>query len=429
MSLSGNEFSLIGMCLKDRVAFTRCYEAGVKAADIYDPKLKVIYETMLALQDQGAVPDLITVMGELFGKNELFKNPAEFISLTEESPISENADYFIGKVKEESTRRKLKEIFSDTGSGLLDDNIKPEKVLESFNGKVAGLEQSASESVLDTKKLTAKLLSKLTNILEGDGIKSISSGFSVIDDFLTFHPNDLIIFGGRPAMGKTAMMVNLILNILKSGKNAAVFSLEMTSDQITERFISMIGRIPAIKFRTGDFTEDETDRLMYSLEAFSKDFDNQLFVDDTAGVTLEHIRMRCRAIKRKHGLDFVAIDYLQLMGGDGTEFSRERELAKISAGLKGLAKELEVPVFVLSQINRGVEGRPDKRPKMSDLRESGSIEQDADAVIFIYRDKYYNEKNGDDFTEIIISKNRHGSLGVAKLGFDGTKMQFSELGE
>ena len=262
------------------------------------------------------------------------------------------------------------------------------------------------------------------------GITGVPSGFIELDNITSgFQSSDLLILAARPAMGKTALALNFAAHAaIHSKKFVAFFSLEMSSHQLMQRMLSTAARIEAGKFRHGNLTPEELDRLYNEAANFNTD---RLMLDDTASISLSDLRSRARKMKRERGCDLIIIDYLQLMTagpGLGAKSSREGEVGYISRGLKGLAKELECPVIALAQLNRGLEQRPDKRPKSSDLRESGSIEQDADLVMFVYRDEYYNKESPDKgIAELIIGKNRHGATDVVKLAFQAEFTAFHNL--
>jgi replicative DNA helicase len=264
----------------------------------------------------------------------------------------------------------------------------------------------------------------------GEGLTGIPTGFVDFDSLTSgFQPSDLVILAARPAMGKTSLALNFASHAaLNAKKHVAFFSLEMSSSQLMQRLLATAARIEAHKFRNGQLTSDELDRLYQEAAHFNTE---RLMLDDTASISLADLRSRCRKMKRERGCDMIIIDYLQLMTagpGLGAKASREGEVGYISRGLKGLAKELACPVIALAQLNRGLEQRPDKRPKTSDLRESGSIEQDADMVMFVYRDEYYNKESTEKgIAEVIIGKNRHGPTETVKLAFQAEFTAFHNL--
>ena len=272
-------------------------------------------------------------------------------------------------------------------------------------------------------------IDKLYNSKSG-AVTGIATGFSDFDRITTgLQKSDLIIVAGRPAMGKTSFAMNIAENAaVKGGASVAVFSMEMSGEQLATRLISSLGRVNANKIRTGQLDDDD---WQYVIKAVDQLKDSNIFIDDTPALTSTELRSRVRRIARSnHGLDLVVIDYLQLMQGSGKASSENRatEIAEISRSLKAMAKEMNIPVIALSQLNRSLESRPNRRPVMSDLRESGSIEQDADIIVFIYRDEVYNEESPDRGTaEIILGKQRHGSIGTVKVAFHGEYTRFDNL--
>jgi replicative DNA helicase len=260
-------------------------------------------------------------------------------------------------------------------------------------------------------------------------VTGIPTGFNDFDVKTTGLQNsDLIIVAGRPAMGKTSFAMNIAEHAaVKQGKSVAVFSMEMAGEQLATRLISSLGRINSNKVRTGQLEEDDWQYLIKAVEQLKE---SNIFIDDTPALTPTELRSRVRRIARIHGLDLIVIDYLQLMQGSGKSASENRatEISEISRSLKAMAKEMNVPVIALSQLNRSLEQRPNKRPVMSDLRESGAIEQDADIIVFIYRDEVYNEESPDrGVAEIILGKQRHGSIGTVKVAFQGEFTRFDNL--
>jgi len=260
-----------------------------------------------------------------------------------------------------------------------------------------------------------------------ESITGIATGFNLFDEKTSgLQRSDLIIIAGRPSMGKTSFAMNIAENAaLHNERSVAVFSMEMPGEQLALRMMSSLGRIDSHNLRTGRLDDHDWPRLISSVNMLSK---SKLFIDDTPALTPTELRARTRRLKREHGIDLVIIDYLQLMQVAGTTENRATEISEISRSLKALAKELQVPVIALSQLNRSVEQRPDKRPVMSDLRESGSIEQDADVILFIYRDEVYNPESADKgVAELLIRKQRNGPIGMVKLAFLGQYTRFENL--
>lgn len=262
----------------------------------------------------------------------------------------------------------------------------------------------------------------------GDEITGVPTGFNELNKLIGgWQPSDLVILAARPGMGKTAFALNCAANAARAGKNVVIFTLEMTKEQLMSRVLSSESRVDSSRLRRGDLNEDEVDRLTQGVRQLNEISVN-MGIDETPGVSLMELRSRCRRYHKEVGIDMIVIDYLQLMSGSAKADSREREISEISMGLKELAKELNVPIIALAQLNRGPDARPDKRPKISDLRESGSMEQDADMILFIYRDEYYNPSSEDQgIAELLVAKNRHGSTMTIKLAFQPNFVSFQNL--
>ncbi|HZA28283.1 MAG TPA: replicative DNA helicase, partial [Gammaproteobacteria bacterium] len=278
------------------------------------------------------------------------------------------------------------------------------------------------------KELLTKALARIDALFQQDSpITGVATGFTDFDQLTAgLQPSDLIIVAGRPSMGKTAFAMNIAEQAtIKEGRVIAIFSMEMPGEQVAMRLMSSLGRIDQHKIRTGKLSDDDWPRLTSAIGILSS---AKMFIDDTPALTPGELRARCRRIAREHSLGLVIIDYLQLMQVPGTKENRATEISEISRSLKSLAKELNVPIVALSQLNRSLEQRPDKRPRMADLRESGAIEQDADVIVFIYRDEVYDEASPDKgMAEIIISKQRNGPIGTVRLTFLGQYTRFENF--
>ena len=294
--------------------------------------------------------------------------------------------------------------------------------------QIAERESRGRKGFQPMRDLLMKALDRIDQLFQQDNpITGVATGYYELDGMTSgLQPSDLIIVAGRPSMGKTAVAINIAQNAaVKEGTAVAVFSMEMPAEQLALRMISSIGRIDQHKVRTGKLADDDWPRLTHAVGVLSE---VKLFIDDTPALTPGDLRARCRRLAREHGIGMVVIDYLQLMQVPGNTENRATEISEISRSLKALAKELEVPVIALSQLNRSLEQRSDKRPVMSDLRESGAIEQDADLIMFIYRDEVYNEDSPDKgVAEIIIGKQRNGPIGTRKLRFFGEYTTFENL--
>ncbi|NMD72479.1 replicative DNA helicase [Bacillus sp. DNRA2] len=390
--------------------------------DFYRSSHQKIYEMMLKLNDQGKAVDLITVTEELAAA-KLLEDTGGVRYLSELAaavPTAANIEYYAKIVEEKSILRRL----IRTATGIAQDGYNREdevtallgeaekSILEVAQRKNAG----AFHNIKDVLVRTYDNIELLTN-RKGD-ITGIATGFAELDRMTAgFQRNDLIIVGARPSVGKTAFALNIAQNVAtKTGENVAIFSLEMGAEQLVMRMLCAEGNINAQNLRTGALTDEDWGKLTMAMGSLSN---AGIFIDDTPGVRIGEIRSKCRRLKQEQGLGMILIDYLQLIQGDGRSGeNRQQEVSEISRSLKQLARELQVPVIALSQLSRGVEQRQDKRPMMSDIRESGSIEQDADIVAFLYRDDYYDkESENKNIIEIIIAKQRNGPVGTVQLAF------------
>ncbi|HEY9581890.1 MAG TPA: replicative DNA helicase [Savagea sp.] len=394
----------------------------IMPVDFYKVAHQKIFETMLVLNDRGEPIDLVTLTEELKAANEL-ENVGGLSYLGELAstvPTAANIDHYARIVEEKSLLRKLIRV----ATTIIDDGYtredEVEEVLAEAERKM--MEVSSRKNAGDFKPIADVLVDTFENIerlhnQKGD-VTGIPTGFTDLDRITAgFQRNDLIIVAARPSVGKTAFALNVAQNVAtKTDENVAIFSLEMGADQLVMRMLCAEGNIDAQALRTGDLEDEDWKKLSLAIGTLSN---AGIFIDDSPGVRVNEIRSKCRRLKQEHGLGMIVIDYLQLIMGSGRSGeNRQQEVSEISRSLKALARELEVPVIALSQLSRGVEQRQDKRPMMSDLRESGSIEQDADIVSFLYREDYYDkETENKNLIEIIIAKQRNGPTGTVTLAF------------
>lgn len=390
--------------------------------DFYRSSHQKIYTVMLKLNDHGKAVDLITVSEELSASKNLEEiGGVSYLSeLAGSVPTAANVEYYVRIVEEKSLLRRLirtatniaQEGYSreDEVEDLLGEAEK--NIMEVAQRKNAG----AFQNIKDVLVRTYDNIEVLTN-RKGD-VTGIPTGFTELDRMTAgFQRNDLIIVAARPSVGKTAFALNIAQNVAtKTEENVAIFSLEMGAEQLVMRMLCAEGNINAQNLRTGSLTDEDWRKLTMAMGSLSN---AGIYIDDTPGVRIGEIRSKCRRLKQEQGLGMILIDYLQLIQGNGRSGeNRQQEVSEISRSLKALARELQVPVIALSQLSRGVEQRQDKRPMMSDIRESGSIEQDADIVAFLYRDDYYDkESENKDIIEIIIAKQRNGPVGTVSLAF------------
>lgn len=390
--------------------------------DFYRAAHQKIFNVMLKLADQGKAIDLITVTEELAVANLLedIGGVTYLSELAGSVPTAANMEYYARIVEEKSLLRRL----IRTATSIAQDSYTREDEVEELLGDAEKriLEVAQRKNVGSFQNIKDVLVRtydniELLNSRVGE-VTGIPTGFTELDRITAgFQRNDLIIVGARPSMGKTAFALNIAQNVAtKTDETVAVFSLEMGAEQLVMRMLCAEGNIDAQRLRTGSLTDEDWGKLTMAMGALSN---AAIYIDDTPGVRVSEIRSKARRLKQEHGLGMIIIDYLQLVMGSGRSGdNRQQEVSEISRSLKALARELEVPVIALSQLSRGVEQRQDKRPMMSDIRESGSIEQDADVIAFLYRDDYYDkESENKNIIEIIIAKQRNGPTGTIQLAF------------
>lgn len=394
----------------------------IQEDDFYRVAHQKIFETMLRLNDKGEPVDVVTLSEELGASNEL-ENVGGMVYLSELAtsvPTAANVTHYAKIVEEKALLRRLIKV----ATTIVEDGFSREDEVESVIAEAEKkmMEVSSRKNAGDFKPIADVLVDTYQNIevlssRKGE-VTGVPTGFTDLDDITAgFQKNDLIIVAARPSVGKTAFALNVAQNVAtKAGENVAIFSLEMGADQLVMRMLCAEGNINAQALRTGDLTDEDWSKLAMAVGTLSN---AGIYIDDSPGIRVNEIRSKCRRLKQEHGLGMIVIDYLQLIAGSGKPGeNRQQEVSDISRSLKGLARELEVPVIALSQLSRGVEQRQDKRPMMSDLRESGSIEQDADIVSFLYREDYYEkETTAKDVIEIIIAKQRNGPTGTVTLAF------------
>ena len=405
--------------------------------DFYKPANKIVFKTMLSLLEKGEPIDATTMVSALTNQGDISNIGGinYVVELVNSTPTSKNVEHYAKLVKEKATLRKVIADLSDSlssayqGDVSIDDIIaKTEKSLLDISNQNAGTGFRNVADILDTHMQIVETRSQTDGFVTG-----LSTGFVGLDKITTgLHEGNLIILAARPAMGKTALALNIAKHVATmERKPAVIFSLEMGAEELIERMVASEGMIPGYHLKTGNLSTDEWKRLVH---AQSNLYDVPIFVDDTAGIRISDIRSKARKLSQEMGgLGIIIIDYLQLITGSKRE-NRQQIVSEISRELKILAKDLRVPVIALSQLSRSVEQRQDKRPMLSDLRESGSIEQDADIVAFLYREAYYQKEQADsqeanNVTELILEKNRHGSLGTVKLYFHKEYTKFSSVEE
>ncbi|UAL47433.1 replicative DNA helicase [Sutcliffiella horikoshii] len=416
------EQAVIGAIFLEPSALTLASEL-VMPDDFYRAAHQKIYDCMLNLSDRGEPVDLVTVTSELANLKLLEEvGGVSYLSdIAGSVPTAANIEYYAKIVEEKSILRRLirtatniaQEGYSreDEVAGLLNEAEK--QILEVSQRKNSGVFQNIKDVLVKTYDNIETLHNR-----KGE-VTGIETGFTELDKMTAgFQRNDLIIIAARPSVGKTAFALNIAQNVAtKARENVAIFSLEMGAEQLVMRMLCAEGNINAQNLRTGQLTADDWSKLTMAMGSLSN---AGIYIDDTPGIRVSEIRSKCRRLRQESGLGMILIDYLQLIQGSGRGGgeNRQQEVSEISRSLKALARELEVPVIALSQLSRGVEQRQDKRPMMSDIRESGSIEQDADIVGFLYRDDYYDkESENKNIIEIILAKQRNGPVGTVSLAF------------
>lgn len=412
------EQSVIGSMIIDREAIVAATEI-VSEEDFYSKQYGILFETMVELNDEGKPVDLVTLQDKLREKDVPPEvSSLEFVrDLITAVPTSANVKYYASIVAEKATLRKLIRLNEEIANTCYTGKESLEVILEETEKKTFELVQkrNAGEFV-PIRQVVINAMDKIEQASKNKGaVTGIPTGFIDLD-FRTagLQPSDLILVAARPSMGKTAFVLNIAQYMaFHENKTVAIFSLEMSKEQLVNRLFSLESKVDSQKIRTGNLSDQDWEKLIESAGVIGK---SNLIIDDTPGISIAELRSKCRKYKLEHNLAIIIIDYLQLMSGSGKSDSRQQEISDISRSLKSLARELSVPVVALSQLSRAVEQRPDHRPMLSDLRESGAIEQDADVVMFIYRDDYYNHDTElKNIAEIIIAKQRNGPIGTIQL--------------
>ena len=416
------EQSVVGAMLMDKDAITTAGEI-ISGDDFYQASYGVIFDSMIELFNEGKPVDLITLQNRLREKDV----PAEVSSLEFARDLlsavqtSANVKYYAEIVSEKAMLRRLIKLNEEIANICYLGKEPLEAVLETTEKKVFELVQRRNTGdYVPIKDVVLSALEKIEKASKTNGsVTGIPTGFLDLDYKMSgLQPSDLILVAARPSMGKTAFVLNIAQNVaFKENKTTAIFSLEMSKEQLVNRLFSLESHVDAQILRTGNLSDTDWEKLIEGAGTIGS---SRMIIDDTSGITISEMRSKCRKYKLEMGLDLIIIDYLQLMSGSNSRKneSRQQEISEISRSLKGLARELNVPVLALSQLSRAVEQRTDKRPMLSDLRESGAIEQDADVCMFIYRDDYYNPDTEDkNIAEIIIAKQRNGPIGTVRLAW------------
>ena len=423
------ERSVLGTLLQDQNAVITAMET-LKSQDFYDPRHQVIFDAVCQVNRLGRAVDLVTVDDELrrAGQIDSIGGTEYLISLIQSVPSTVNWTHYADIVREKSVLRRLigasGEIsrMSYQQQELLPDilNRSEKLIFDIAMRQGLGAELEGARSILTRTYEEIGRLAKLKG-----GISGVTSGLRDLDKCLTgMHGGELILVGARPSMGKTTLAINIAANAARSGKTVAVFSLEMPREQIMMRILCSEARVDMQAVRSGTLKDKDWDRLCLALPVIAK---MPMYVDDTAGISPAQLRSRCRRLILEKGLDLIVIDYLQLMTADGRNENRQLEVSEISRSLKAIALELKVPLIACAQLSRANTQRSDKRPMLSDLRDSGSIEQDADVVMFLHRPSYYDDQADKNVAELIVAKQRNGPLDTIKLNWLPECTMFTDL--
>lgn len=430
------EQSVLGGLLLENDALDRVADM-LGAEDFYRHDHRLIYENISRLIEHSKPADIVTVAEALDSNAQLASvgGIAYLGALAQNTPSAANIRRYAEIVRERAVMRKLVEV----GSGIADSAFSPQgkdvaQLLDEAEARIFEIAeggQRSKQGFVDIKTILPQVADRIDQLFQRDNpsdVTGIPTGFSDLDSMTSgLQAGDLVIVAGRPSMGKTAFSLNIAENVaLATGLPVAVFSMEMAATQLAMRMIGSVGRLDQHKMRTGRLEDEDWVRLTTALGKLN---DAPIFIDESAGLNALEVRARARRLHRQCGkLGLIVLDYLQLMSATRTGENRATEISEISRSLKALAKELDVPVIALSQLNRSLEQRPNKRPVMSDLRESGAIEQDADVILFIYRDEVYNPDSQDKGTaEIIIGKQRNGPIGTVRLTFLGEHTRFESF--
>ena len=415
------EQAVLGAMLMNKEAISMASEI-ITGEDFYQTAYGILFDCIVEMFQQGKPVDLITLQDYLKEKDvpPEISNMEFARDLLMQAQTSANADTYAKIVREKSVMRRLIKVNEETANTCYQQNKPLDEILEDAQKKVFELAETGnSEEYVPIRQVVLNALDVIERASKTKGtVTGIPTGFIDLDYKLSgLQRSDLVLIAARPSMGKTAFVLNIAEYMaFRSNETVAIFSLEMSKEQLVNRLFSLESRVDAQALRTGNLSDADWEKL---IEGAGTIGNSELIIDDTPGISISEMRSKCRKYKLEHDLKLVIIDYLQLMSGSGKSTdSRQQEISEISRSLKGLARELNVPVIALSQLSRAVEQRTDKRPMLSDLRESGAIEQDADVCMFIYRDDYYNPDTEDkNIAEIIIAKQRNGPIGTVRLAW------------
>lgn len=428
------EQSLLGALMQEPEKLVEV-KAAVDVEDFYDEKNKDIYNAILRLDEAGIIPDTTTIFEEINNSGAFKSMDASLyiVELYDITPSTRNIMHYANLVKRYSIYREIRSALLSSTEEMNQGNADIDSLTATLFDQVEkAMERAKTSQFKNMKDVTNEVFQEIVARMSGEGQNiALPTGFSTLDQLVGLGKGDLVILAARPSMGKTAFALNIALNV--AGKNhrdesekktVALFSLEMGADQLVSRMICSEGMLDSEKIKKGTLDNDDMMKLETAVHFLNQ---KNIFIEDSAFIKVNEVKAKCKLLKNEHGLDLVVIDYLQLLQGSKRTDNRQQEVSEISRSLKQMARELECPVIALSQLSRSVESRHDKRPMMSDLRESGSIEQDADIVSFLYRSDYYRSEDADEnevqepsdvsTVEVIVAKNRNGQVGTAELAF------------
>lgn len=427
------EASLLGAIIIDTDAIVKIADS-VRPSDFFDKRHDLIYQAMVSLYEHHTAIDVLTLANHLKNSGELDSvgGPTYLTELTNFVPTASHVEQYAEIVAQKALRRRLIKVSQQMVSlGFDETKALHELIEEAESNLFAVSEQHVKQSVVSIETILAESFERLDDLhKDKKKIRGIPTGFKDLDNMLAgFQRSDLFVLAARPSMGKTAMMLNFAHNVAVQSKEPVLFfSLEMSKEQLVDRLLSIESGVDAWALRTGNLTDVDFEKIGEAMGTLSE---APIFIDDTPGITVSDLRTKARREAHRHPLGLIIVDYLQLMSGGGrfgNEGNRVQEISEISRSLKGVARELNVPLIAASQLNRSVENRNPQIPQLSDLRESGSIEQDADVVAFIYREEFYNpETDRKKITDLFIKKHRNGPVGGVELYFDNEKQKFRSL--
>lgn len=424
------EKSVLGSAMLSKDALADVID-HVAPEDFYDAAHKEIFTAMIELFRNNISVDIVTVCEELRKRKtlEMVGGRVYIATLSSVAPSTSNAGEYAKIVSEKASMRRLIQTAEDIREKGYEESMEASDILDYAEKGIFEIAQKGQKSDFSPiKEVLIENVAMIDRAIQTQGqVIGLSTGFKRLDELTSgLHRSDLVIIAARPAMGKTAFVLNIAQNAaVKSGASVLIFSLEMSKEQLGQRLLAMESRVEMQKLKTGNLERNDWDRINMALDSLSK---TNLHIDDTPGISVLEMKNKCRRLKAEKGLDLVIIDYLQLMKGEGRADSRQQEISNLSRYLKLLAREMDCPVLVLSQLSRAPEQRQDHRPILSDLRESGSIEQDADMVMFLYRDDYYNKENSEKpgVCEVNLAKHRSGPTEVFDLTWVARYTKFSD---